>query len=129
MNRIYTDGSCIGNPGKGGWAFIFINKDNDEIHFSDSDENTTNNRMEMKAVIEGLKFLSAKESCIIYSDSQLVINCATNKWKRKSNLDLWKEYDKVSSNKNIEFVWVKGHSGNEYNELVDKMALHEAKSI
>jgi len=128
MNRIYTDGSCIGNPGKGGWAFIFINKDNDEIHISDYDLNTTNNRMEMKAVIEGLKFLSEKESCIIYSDSQLVINCATNKWKRKSNLDLWKEYDKASYNKNIEFVWVKGHSGNEYNELVDKMAFNEARN-
>jgi len=127
MNRIYTDGSCIGNPGKGGWAFIFI-KDNEEIHISDSDKNTTNNRMEMKAVIEGLKFLSEKESCIIYSDSKLVINCATNKWKRKSNLDLWKEYDKVSYNKNIEFIWVKGHSGNEYNELVDKMAFNEAKN-
>jgi ribonuclease HI len=128
MNRIYTDGSCIGNPGKGGWAFIFINKDNDEIHISDYDLNTTNNRMETKAVIEGLKFLSEKESCIIYSDSQLVINCATNKWKRKSNLDLWKEYDKASYNKNIEFVWVKGHSGNEYNELVDKMAFNEARN-
>ena len=128
MNRIYTDGSCIGNPGKGGWAFILINQDNEEIHISDCDMNTTNNRMEMKAVVEGLKFLSEKESCIIYSDSKLVINCATNKWKRKSNLDLWKEYDKVSYNKNIEFIWVKGHSGNEYNELVDEMAFNEAKN-
>ena len=125
---IYTDGSCLKNPGKGGWAFIFINKNNDEIHMSDYEENTTNNRMEMKAVIEGLKFLENNEKCIIYSDSLLVINCATNKWKRKSNLDLWKEYDKVSINKTIEFNWIKGHSGNEYNEKVDKMAFSEAKN-
>jgi len=129
MNRIYTDGSCLKNPGNGGWAFIFINKNNDEIHMSDYEENTTNNRMEMKAVIEGLRFIKNGERCIVYSDSLLVINCATNKWKRKSNLDLWKEYDKVSINKNIEFTWVKGHSGNEYNEKVDKMALNEAKKL
>lgn len=129
MNRIYTDGSCLKNPGNGGWAFIFINKNNDEIHMSDYEENTTNNRMEMKAVIEGLQFIKNGERCIVYSDSLLVINCATNKWKRKSNLDLWKEYDKVSIKKTIEFTWVKGHSGNAYNEKVDKMALSEAKKL
>jgi ribonuclease HI len=130
MNKIYTDGSCLKNPGKGGWAFIFINKNNDEIHMSDYEENTTNNRMEMKAVIEALKFLEKNnEKCIIYTDSLLVINCATNKWKRKSNLDLWKEYDNECCNKNIEFNWVKGHSGNEYNEKVDRMAFNEAKNI
>lgn len=128
MNKIYTDGSCLKNPGNGGWAFIFINKNNDEIHMSDYEENTTNNRMEMKAVIEGLKFLEKNEKCIIYTDSLLVINCATKKWKRKSNLDLWKEYENASFNKNIEFAWVKGHSGNEYNEKVDKMAFNEAKN-
>ena len=70
-----------------------------------------------------------KEECKIYSDSLYVINCAIGKWKRKANQDLWEEYEKVSLNKKVEFEWIKGHSGNEYNEKVDKMALSEARSI
>ena len=129
MKILFTDGSCLKNPnGPGGWAFILIS-DEDEIHISDCDESTTNNKMELKAVIEGLKIIKEKEECKIYSDSMYVINCATGKWKRKLNLKMWKEYDKVSNNKTISFEWVKGHSGNEYNEKVDKMALNEARSI
>jgi len=129
MSILFTDGSCLKNPGgPGGWAFIFIDKDR-EIHMSDGEKSTTNNKMELQAVIEGLRFIKLKEKCKIYSDSLYVINCATGKWKRKANLDLWNEYEKVSFDKNIEFEWVKGHSGNEYNEKVDKMALNEARLI
>jgi len=129
MSILFTDGSCLKNPGgPGGWAFIFIDKDR-EIHMSDGEKSTTNNKMELQAVIEGLRFIKSKEKCKIYSDSLYVINCATGKWKRKANLDLWNEYEKVSFDKNIEFEWVKGHSGNEYNEKVDKMALNEARLI
>ena len=130
MNIIYTDGSCIKNPnGPGGYAYIVINPDGLEWYFSDGDKSTTNNRMELKAVIESLKHIEVNEKCKVYSDSQLTINCAIGKWKRKANLDLWSEYDKVSKDKIIEFEWVKAHNGNKYNEIVDKMALEESRKI
>lgn len=129
MYKIYTDGSCLKNPnGPGGWCFVLIDNDHDWI-MSDGDPSTTNNRMELKAVIESLKMIKEKESCIIYSDSKLVINCATGIWKRNKNLDLWKEYDIISKNKIITYEWVKGHSGNKYNEIVDKFAKEEAEKI
>ena len=129
MKLLFTDGSCLKNPnGPGGWAFILIS-DEDEIHISDYDKCTTNNKMELKAVIEGLKIIREKEECKIFSDSLYVINCATGKWKRKANLDLWEKYDISKQNKIIHFEWVKGHSGNKYNDLVDSLALKEAKNI
>lgn len=129
MIEIYTDGSCLKNPnGPGGYAFIII-EDDVEFHHSEGCKSTTNNREEMKAVIEALRCINSKEECKIYTDSKLVINCANGTWKRKANTDLWSEYENVSKNKKIIFEWVKGHSGNHYNELVDKMALKEAKNI
>jgi ribonuclease HI len=130
MIDIYTDGSCLKNPsGPGGWAFCIHESDGFIISDSGSEENTTNNRMELKALIEAIKSIDNINEYKIYSDSQLTINCATNKWKRKANLDLWKEYDNFSKNKKICFEWVKAHNGNKYNEIVDKMAYSEAKNI
>jgi ribonuclease HI len=127
MIEIYTDGSCLKNPGgPGGWAICIIEKNNPDYCFCGNEQSTTNNRMELKAIIEAVSCLKEKDECIIYSDSQLCINCASGKWKRKANLDLWLEYDKFSKNKNIKFEWVKGHSGNVYNEIVDKLAYQEA---
>jgi ribonuclease HI len=118
---IYTDGSCSPNPGKGGWAFIALLPDC-EVHFNGKDEKTTNNIMEMTAVIQALKEFSHTKNFLIYTDSMYVINCAQGKWQRKKNVELWKEYDTCSQGKDIIFSWVKGHSGNTYNELVDKLA-------
>ena len=130
MLQIYTDGSCISNPnGPGGWAIAIIEDDGYEYYFSDKNSCTTNNRMELTAVIEAVSSIKEKQECIIYIDSQLIINCATGKWKRKANLDLWKEYDTFSKNKTINFEWVKAHNGNKYNEIVDKLAYTEAKSV
>ena len=130
MLQIYTDGSCISNPnGPGGWAIAIIEDDGYEYYFSDKNSCTTNNRMELTAVIEAVSSIKEKQECIIYSDSQLIINCATGKWKRKANLELWKEYDTFSKNKTINFEWVKAHNGNKYNEIVDKLAYTEAKSV
>ena len=129
MIEIYTDGSCLKNPnGPGGWAFIFIEEDGTIFSLSDNDKSTTNNRMELTAVIESIKFIkdSSKEYKI-YSDSQLTINCATGKWKRKKNLDLWEKFDIEIKGKNVVFEWVKAHNGNHYNEIVDKFAYQEAK--
>lgn len=118
---IYTDGSCSPNPGKGGYGFIAIFP-TCEIHINGGDAKTTNNIMEMTAVIEALKEFSQNKKFTIYSDSQYVINCAQRKWKRNKNIDLWKEYDAVAQNKEIEFIWVRGHNGDRYNELVDQLA-------
>ena len=127
---VFADGACRGNPGPGAWAAMIQDSTGEVILKSSGvDVPTTNNKMELQAVIEGLRFIKSKERCKIYSDSLYVINCAIGKWKRKANQDLWNEYEKVSFDKNIEFEWVKGHSGNEYNEKVDKMALNEARSI
>jgi ribonuclease HI len=83
--------------------------------------------MELQAVIEALGFLDDNDECLIYSDSQLVINCAVGKWKRNANKDLWEIYDKNIKNKKVKYEWIKGHNGNEYNELVDKVAKDEAR--
>ena len=129
MIQIYTDGSCISNPnGPGGWAIAIIEEDGREYYLSDKNSCTTNNRMELTAVLEAISSVKENQECIIFSDSQLTINCATGKWKRKANLDLWKEYDKVSKNKIINFEWVKAHNGNKYNEIVDELAYNEAKN-
>ena len=120
---VYTDGSCMPNPGPGGYGFIFIDPvSNTEWLVNGGELNTTNNRMEMMAVIEALKFLSQYTIFKIYSDSTYVINCATGKFKRNKNTDLWEEFDRVSKNKKIDWEWVKVHNGNKYNELVDKLA-------
>ena len=119
--KIYTDGSCVGNPGKGGWGFIVVS-DTEETHVYGGEKQTTNNKMELTAVIEALKMYSQNINFHIFSDSLYVINCAKGKWKRKANLDFWSEYDKVSRGKNIIFEWVKGHNGDKYNEMVDKLA-------
>lgn len=119
---IYTDGSC--RDRKGGWAFVIL-FENYEMHWSDKVNDTTNNRMELTAVIEALKTLK-NEECVIYSDSQWVINCAEGRWKRNKNLDLWKDFEEQRRRqKKVEFVWVKGHSTNEYNNLCDKLAYGE----
>lgn len=131
MVEVYTDGSCI-NLGPGGWAFIMIIGDI-EYHVSSNNPKTTNNRMELQAVIEALSFVpdesSPPLSLKIYTDSKLVLHCAKGDWKRKANLDLWERYDIVSKGKIIEWVWVKGHDGNRYNELVDKLAREQAMSV
>ena len=129
MLKIYTDGSCLKNPnGPGGWALCILENEK-EFYLCGNEKSTTNNRMELKAVIEGISCIKENQECIIYSDSQLTINCASNIWKRKANIDLWEDYEKVSKNKKIKFEWVKAHNKNHYNEIVDKIAFCEAKKI
>jgi ribonuclease HI len=136
MIEIYTDGSCKENFG--GYAFVILFPNNLEIHWSDSVHPTTNNRMELTAVIEALKTLlsttttkiTEEQQITIYSDSLWVINCAQNLWKRNKNLDLWEEYNSLSQKyNNIHFMKVKAHSGNFYNEICDKMAYNEISNL
>ncbi len=131
--EIFTDGSSLGNPGAGGWCAILRYKNREKV-LSAGEPYTTNNRMELLAVIEALKAL--KEPCEIdlYSDSSYVLN-GISKWlenwikknfKNVKNEDLWREFIEVSKNHKINTIWVKGHSGHQENEKCDKIAKEEA---
>ncbi len=133
---LYSDGSSLGNPGPGGWGTILEYKGVAK-EFSGGEELTTNNRMELTAVIEGLKRL--KEPCRVevVTDSSYVAN-AINQWldnwvkkdfKKVKNEDLWREYLQVSKNHDIKATWVKGHNGHEQNERCDFLATKEAKKF
>ena len=125
---IYTDGACLGNPGPGGWgAVVFVNGKKTMLH--GSQENTTNNRMEIMAVIEALRFIPTDADVKIFSDSTYVINTMTKNWKRKKNQDLWIMLDNEVAGRNIEWQWVKGHSGDLFNEEADKLAYKEAQKV
>ena len=134
---IYTDGSCLKNPGgASGWCCCLIENQKlispvgeDLWILSGGEISSTNNRMELTAVNEALAMCKDGEECIIYTDSKLTLNCAKVIWKRKSNLDLWDIFDICSKNINIKWEWVKSHSTNDINNLVDQMARNEAKLI
>jgi len=133
--NIYTDGACSGNPGKGGWAAILIYGEH-EKQICGKEENTTNNRMELKAVIEALKQLKTTCNVNVYSDSDYVVKAIREKWienwiKRDwanvKNTDLWKELLEQLSKHNTVFNKVKGHSDDFYNLLCDKLAVSQTK--
>ena len=125
---IYTDGACLGNPGPGGWGAVDIgNGKKTMLH--GSQENTTNNRMEIMAVIEALRFIPTDADVKIFSDSTYVINTMTKNWKRKKNQDLWIMLDNEGAGRNVEWQWVKGHSGDLFNEEADKLAYKEAQKV
>ena len=134
MIKIYTDGSCIGNPGSGGWAAIILNGDNQNI-ISGKKKNTTNNQMELMAAIKALVFLKKKQKIRIYTDSNYVKEGITNwikiweknNWKtankkKVKNVELWIKLNTLSNFHDIEWRWVKGHSGDPMNNMVDKLA-------
>ena len=138
MITIYTDGSCIGNPGPGGWAAIIINEKK-QHHISGRKKNTTNNQMELLAPIKALELFSRKEKIKIFTDSTYVKNGITiwiknwekNNWKtynkkKVKNIELWKKLNKLSNSHNIEWIWVKAHSNDKMNILVDELARQEA---
>ena len=133
---LYTDGACSGNPGPGGWGAILIYNEYKK-EMSGGEKETTNNKMELTAAIEGLSAL--KEPCIvkIYSDSKYLIDGITKGWARswrdkgwkKSdgkpalNIDLWQKILQLDDYHDIEYIWVKGHAGNPYNERCDRLAV------
>ena len=134
MIKIYTDGSCLKNPGNGGWAaIIFMN--NEKIIISGRKKNTTNNQMELLAAIEALKKIPKDQEVQMYTDSKYVKMGITewiekwsqNNWKTSSkqkvkNIELWKELNEISKKHKIEWHWVKAHAGNLNNEEVDELA-------
>ena len=132
---IYTDGACHGSTKVGGIGIVFV-KDNKVIYkFNKQFTNTTNNRMEIYAVIYALHAISKPmDSINIYSDSQYVLGCITKNWNRKQNTDIWQIFDKVYSKaktlcSRIQFNWVKGHNTNEFNNISDKLAVEASNFI
>ena len=132
--EIHTDGACRGNPGPGGWGAILKFNDHEKV-LSGADRNTTNNRMELLAAIEGLEALKRPCKVRLVTDSQYVRNGITQwieNWKRNNwrtsgrspvkNSDLWKRLDKAASRHDIEWKWVRGHSGHPENERADALA-------
>ncbi len=136
--KIYTDGGCIPNPGKGAWAVILIYKDKEKV-LSGFEENTTNNRMELKAAIEGLKALKKKCKVVIYTDSEYLKrgmsewldNWVKNGWKTTSgsvkNIDLWSKLLELVKKHEVSWEWVKGHSKHPQNERCDKIVKNQIK--
>ena len=140
MITIYTDGSCLTNPGNGGWAAI-INENNQIKKISGNEKNTTNNRMELLAPIKALQGIKTGSKIKVYTDSQYVKNGITewiniwlsNKWKtsKKENVknkDLWIELYNLTKSFDIQWIWVKAHDGNSLNEEVDLLAKRAANS-
>ena len=138
MIEIYTDGSCLENPGNGGWAAI-ININGNIKKISGSEKNTTNNRMELLATINALKSINSDEEINIYTDSQYVklgitewINTwVKNNWKTSKkeevkNKDLWTELYNLNKTLKVKWIWIKAHAGNPLNEEVDLLAKKEA---
>lgn len=138
---LYTDGACKGNPGPGGWGYLLKCGEN-SIQDSGSEKDTTNNRMELIAVINGLSKLNRFCNVIISTDSQYVKNGAEewihnwkkNGWKSSNkkpvkNVDLWQQLDALVQKFNVSWEWVKGHSGHVENEIVDTLASNATESI
>ena len=132
--KIFTDGACSGNPGKGGWG-AFIQDNNNERNISGNELKTTNNRMELTAVIKALEIFDKSQKIEIFTDSKYVMHGLTewiknwkiNNWKTSQkkevkNKDLWILLDKAAQKHEITWNWVKGHSGNYGNEQADKLA-------
>jgi len=135
---IYTDGACSGNPGPGGWAAVLMYKDKKK-EISGGQKDTTNNIMELTAVVEGLKLLKFPCEVELYSDSAYVVNAfnqgwiynwAKKNWKTAGNepvknMEIWQELYSLTKTHKVQFIKVKGHSDNEYNNRCDELARNE----
>ncbi len=140
---IYTDGSCLGNPGKGGWGVYMIYGDHEKELYG-GEVNTTNNRMEMQATIEAMKYFEDpyKYKLVIHTDSSYVQKGITqwmkgwkaNNWRTSAkkpvkNVDLWQQIDELIEIMDVDFKWVKGHNGNHGNEKADELANKGSASV
>lgn len=139
--ELFTDGACSGNPGPGGWAYILrFRKDGREREDSGGERSTTNNRMELMAVIHGLEALTRRCRVDLISDSQYVLNGLAEwldtwkgrQWRRAGNrpvrnVDLWKQLDVLRDQHELNFVWVRGHDDHPENERCDQLAVEAAR--
>ena len=141
MIKVYTDGSCLGNPGNGGWAFVVINE-KDISYRAGFERNTTNNQMELMAAIKAIEFLDKYNDINLNTDSNYVrqgitnwiLNWKRNNWKTSTkrvvkNRELWEKLDKLNLSKNIIWSWVKAHNVDEFNNQVDQLARQAAETL
>lgn len=140
--EIFTDGACSGNPGPGGYGAI-LRYNGHEKEISGGEKETTNNRMELTAVIEALKCLKEPCNVTLTTDSKYVCDAINKRWvfswekngwkkadkKPALNVDLWEQLLDILDKHNVEFVWVKGHNGHKYNERCDELAVGEYNKI
>ena len=139
--ELFTDGACLGNPGPGGWAVLLRYK-GAEKELSGGEAHTTNNRMELLAVIEGLRTLTRTSQVVVMTDSQYVQKGITewiDGWKKRNwrtadkkpvkNVDLWQALDEARTQHQVTWTWVKGHSGHVENERADVLARAEAEKF
>jgi cyclic pyranopterin phosphate synthase len=124
---IYTDGSCLGNPGPGGWGAVVLQEQADPVRLSGPDPQTTNNRMELTAAIKGLESTPTGASVALHSDSEYLVNTMTRNWKRRANQDLWSQLDFLAAERHVSWHWVRGHTGDHWNEEVDRLAVAAMK--
>ncbi|NLH96432.1 MAG: ribonuclease HI [Clostridiaceae bacterium] len=138
--KIYTDGACSGNPGKGGWAAILLYEGHEKV-LTGFDPDTTNNRMELTAAIEGLRALRYPCSVELYSDSSYLVDAFNNGWIHSwklngwvnsnrdevKNRDLWEQLDELAGVHDVTFIKVRGHSDDEYNNRCDRLAVAEIR--
>jgi ribonuclease HI len=125
----YADGSCLGNPGPGGWGVVIVNPDGSTRTLSGANPSTTNNRMEITAAIEALRALAPGATVTLRSDSQYVIKTMTAGWKRNENLDLWRQLDAEGARRKVIWEWVRGHAGDKLNHLADQLARTAASRV
>ena len=141
MIKVYTDGSCLGNPGNGGWAFVVINE-KDISYRAGFERNTTNNQMELMAAIKAIEFLDKYNDINLNTDSNYVrqgitnwiLNWKRNNWKTSTkkavkNRELWERLDKLNLSKNIIWSWVRAHNVDEFNNQVDQLARQAAETL
>jgi len=141
MIEVYTDGSCLGNPGNGGWAFL-VKKEEIISSRSGFVVNTTNNQMELTAAIKAIEFIDTSDAISLFTDSNYVKNGITswiknwkvNNWKNSSkqpvkNKKLWERLDELNSIKSVKWEWVKAHDTNIYNNQVDLLARQSAENL
>ena len=141
MIKVYTDGSCLGNPGNGGWAFVVINE-KDISYRAGFERNTTNNQMELMAAIKAIEFLDKYNDINLNTDSNYVrqgitnwiLNWKRNNWKTSTkkavkNRELWERLDNLNLSKNIIWSWVKAHNVDEFNNQVDQLARQAAETL
>ena len=123
---VYADGSCIGNPGPGGWGVVVRDPDGIERELNGHEDSTTNNRMELMAAIEGLRATEAGAVVVLRSDSRYVVNSMTLNYKRNKNHDLWEMLDAEAAARRVRFEWVRGHGSDAMNNRADELALGAA---
>jgi len=124
----YADGSCLGNPGPGGWGVVIVDPNGSQREYSAGDPHTTNNRMELTAAIEALRRFPAGVRVVLRSDSQYLVKSINFGWKRNANVDLWKDLDVEIARRKVKFEWVRGHSSDALNNRADRLALEAAKT-